>query len=325
VWNGSDLNRDDVFPDSADDTFFNAQYTAAGSASPSGYDRQSAYGLRKGYAGYEWDDTLAMWHVRHRVLDSKSGKWTKRDPLGYVDGMNLTAYAKSSVVRKTDAMGLCVGCGGGAVTLELGDPSQYLPLIPESPEPRHRCQGTLDQALSDPRVSAALSAASAACPSSSLPSISISDCSGESGAFSCNVGGTSQISLCAEAGCPSVNSLVKIIIHELTHYKQYCGSRTGGVGGDDAEGNCTWFNLQNIFGHRTGREIEAYCSEPGTVCPPPNKLMTEVLCRDVSDGSGGDYCECMKHFGYNKEPECRPRPPVVYPPTGSIVDDKADL
>jgi RHS repeat-associated protein len=106
VWLTDDLNRDDVFPsDTADDTFFYAQHVAASGLS-SGYDRQSAYGLRKGYAGYEWDDTLTMWHVRHRMLDSKSGKWTKRDPLGYVDGMSDVEYVDGRAIGSTDATGL---------------------------------------------------------------------------------------------------------------------------------------------------------------------------------------------------------------------------
>ena len=105
VWLTDDLNRDDVFPgDTADDTFFYAQQTAASGLS-SGYDRQSAYGLRKGYAGYEWDDTLTMWQVRHRVLDSKSGKWTKRDPLGYVDGVSDVEYVVSKPLRRQDPTG----------------------------------------------------------------------------------------------------------------------------------------------------------------------------------------------------------------------------
>jgi hypothetical protein len=39
-------------------------------------------GNRKGYAGYEWDEAVSKYHVRHRVLDPHLGRWTRRYPLG---------------------------------------------------------------------------------------------------------------------------------------------------------------------------------------------------------------------------------------------------
>ncbi len=77
---------------------------------------------RKGYAGYEYDpelssDQVSMHHVRHRVYDAASGRWTRRDPLGYVDGMGLTEYTAGQPLTHTDASGLhcdnqtCVAAG----------------------------------------------------------------------------------------------------------------------------------------------------------------------------------------------------------------------
>ena len=52
-------------------------------------DEELGYGVladralrnRKGYAGYEGDSSLsAVWHVRHRVLESRLGRWLRRDP-----------------------------------------------------------------------------------------------------------------------------------------------------------------------------------------------------------------------------------------------------
>jgi len=34
-----------------------------------------------GYAGYLWNDERAQWHVRHRELSPKLGRWLQRDPL----------------------------------------------------------------------------------------------------------------------------------------------------------------------------------------------------------------------------------------------------
>ncbi|MCC7388539.1 MAG: hypothetical protein IT431_07200 [Phycisphaerales bacterium] len=74
---------------------------------------------RKGYAGYEIDPALtgsegweSIYHIRHRVLLSQLGRWTKRDPLGYVDGVNLHHYA-SMPLRATDPLGLAIGDIGG--------------------------------------------------------------------------------------------------------------------------------------------------------------------------------------------------------------------
>jgi len=67
---------------------------------------------RKGYAGYEWDRYVDLHHVRHRVYDPHLGRWTRRDPLGYVDEMSLYEYVGSRAVLFTDGFGLarCWGC-----------------------------------------------------------------------------------------------------------------------------------------------------------------------------------------------------------------------
>jgi len=81
-------------------------------------------GKRFGYAGYELDPALrgpetvivngvpatvltqTMYHVRNRVYDAENGRWTRRDPLGYVDGMGLCEYCRSKL-RFIDPFGLC--------------------------------------------------------------------------------------------------------------------------------------------------------------------------------------------------------------------------
>jgi RHS repeat-associated protein len=65
---------------------------------------------RRGYAGYEYDPVpeaqgRRLYHVRHRVYDADSGRWTRRDPLGYVDGYNVYAYVGSSPLNFTDRCG----------------------------------------------------------------------------------------------------------------------------------------------------------------------------------------------------------------------------
>jgi len=45
-----------------------------------------------GYDGYIFDEEVQHYHVRHRTYLPELGRWTQRDPLGYVDGMSLYGY-----------------------------------------------------------------------------------------------------------------------------------------------------------------------------------------------------------------------------------------
>jgi len=79
-----------------------------------GYGFSRAGGAnRKAYAGYEIDPVLtgangreSVYHVRHRVLLSELGRWNRRDPLGYVDGMSLYEYVESTPMLGLDPFGL---------------------------------------------------------------------------------------------------------------------------------------------------------------------------------------------------------------------------
>ena len=71
----------------------------------------SSVGNRKGYSGYEWDEAVSKYHVRNRILDPALGRWTRRDPLGYVDGMSLYEYVGSDPQIRNDQFGLSRGCG----------------------------------------------------------------------------------------------------------------------------------------------------------------------------------------------------------------------
>jgi RHS repeat-associated protein len=65
---------------------------------------------RRGYAGYEYDPVpepqgRRLYHVRHRVYDADSGRWTRRDPLGYIDGVSLYRYVANSPLQYNDSLG----------------------------------------------------------------------------------------------------------------------------------------------------------------------------------------------------------------------------
>lgn len=64
-------------------------------------------GHRKGYCGYEHDWTNhSVMHVRNRAYFTELGRWTRRDPLGYVDGGNLFGYVQAKAMGSIDPFGL---------------------------------------------------------------------------------------------------------------------------------------------------------------------------------------------------------------------------
>jgi len=62
-------------------------------------------GNRKGYAGYEYHEAVSLYHIRNRVLHPELGRWTRRDPLGYVDGMSVYEYVGSITHKLLDPFG----------------------------------------------------------------------------------------------------------------------------------------------------------------------------------------------------------------------------
>ncbi|MBL1218863.1 MAG: hypothetical protein D8M59_15395 [Planctomycetes bacterium] len=71
----------------------------------SGWNDLTAIGNRKGYAGYEWDGVVSLYHVRNRVLHPVLGRWTRRYPPGY----SVRGYFGKQKVE----CGLCWKEGGG--------------------------------------------------------------------------------------------------------------------------------------------------------------------------------------------------------------------
>jgi len=58
------------------------------------------------FAGYFYDNETGLYHVRHRMYSPILQRWLQRDPAGYVDGMNLYAYARCQPTGATDSSGL---------------------------------------------------------------------------------------------------------------------------------------------------------------------------------------------------------------------------
>jgi len=111
---------------------------------------------RKGYAGYEIDPVLtgsegweSVYHIRNRVYLSQLGRWTRRNPLGYVDGelMNLFNYVGNIALTMRDPTGLPPvpsqgepGCGIEGVIIagsecddDSDDGPKVVPIVPRGP------------------------------------------------------------------------------------------------------------------------------------------------------------------------------------------------
>jgi len=101
----------------------------AATAETLGYGVLSGIDNRHGYAGYEFADellgTAAKYHVRHRFYMADLGQWSRRDPMGYLDGMSLYSYVQGLALIATDPQGLLMCVGGSCL------PVRSTPIRPE--------------------------------------------------------------------------------------------------------------------------------------------------------------------------------------------------
>jgi RHS repeat-associated protein len=96
---------------------------------------------RKGYAGYEhaWELDGTKYHVRHRVLDAELGRWNRRDPLGYVDGMALYGYAHIHPLSGSDPNGTIWWMCGAASNNNPNTPNTTAACPKPKCIPRNHC------------------------------------------------------------------------------------------------------------------------------------------------------------------------------------------
>jgi RHS repeat-associated protein len=111
-------NRADVNHDGAVDYFDYLDFVAITATDG---DDLAGGKTRNLYAGYENDPALevvtsaggglslaayeSIYHVRYRVFSTELGRWTRRDPLGYVDGMGLEEYCAEMPLLYIDVAG----------------------------------------------------------------------------------------------------------------------------------------------------------------------------------------------------------------------------
>jgi len=272
--------------------------------------------VRFGYAGYVRDASVnngsdtttfgernytgamaGLYHVRHRVYDPELGRWTRRDPIGYVDGMGLYQYVSGASISMKDPTGLDPGSGK----------------VPQPPQVVFKnCPAAWS---TDASLQAALDDISLYCGrSSQCPSGITVTCTNKCGKFDAgectiNVGQT-----CDETGNPIANSnRVQFAIHELRNIMQDCQL------GDFGDSSCN---------EKIRREVDAYlyagqCTNspfpaaPGGCCDRAcNSMLASTDCYDkgwFGGRSAQAHAECVLDCA-----KLVPLEPIVLPPKSSI-------
>jgi len=82
-----------------------------------------------GFTGRLHDETSGLIEYRHRWMRPELGRFVQRDPLWYVDGMNLYRYGRSNPASVVDPMGLC---GFTIKCTQIRVPAPGSPKIPGS-------------------------------------------------------------------------------------------------------------------------------------------------------------------------------------------------
>ena len=102
-----DIDFDGTYAANGSDAgLFSESYAANSGKSGKGKVSTDAVANRVGYAAYQWDPTIAAFHVRCRVYKPEIGRWTRRDPLGYLDGLSLYQYVNSRTMAMVDPFGM---------------------------------------------------------------------------------------------------------------------------------------------------------------------------------------------------------------------------
>ena len=128
----------DIRADYDMDSDVDSNDTAAIAAVTMGHNILSTLGNRLGYAGYRLRAELAgtKWYVRYRWLDSATGRWLSRDPLGYVSHPTMYDYCAATPIRHVDFLGLSPSSSGGIQPTSQPPEPPYPPLQPITIDPR---------------------------------------------------------------------------------------------------------------------------------------------------------------------------------------------
>ncbi|RNC81833.1 MAG: hypothetical protein ED559_08630 [Phycisphaera sp.] len=211
----ADLNLDGAY-DSADTTIWTSLY---GTGDAGGRETISlgANSNRIGYAGYVHDSAVpTMTHTRHRVLLTDMGRWTRRDPAGTIDGLNLYQAVVSNPMLMLDAYGLACARPTPNGCIWPGEPHEPGDIYPDidkscgSPDPMQRCMRKGEE---DPEVLRAFARYLLDCKDASGP---VRIVCGVENTYNC---GNNTIELDTD---PPEDFRCSALAHELLHAADNC-------------------------------------------------------------------------------------------------------
>ena len=92
------------------------QLTAQNKAALARYDyapygelmRSAGLPLAVGYTGHRWDPEIGQYFAPFRYYNPQTARWNMRDPVGFVDGLNMYAYVAGSPTNSIDPDGLFI-------------------------------------------------------------------------------------------------------------------------------------------------------------------------------------------------------------------------
>ncbi|MGE0365174.1 MAG: RHS repeat domain-containing protein [Phycisphaerales bacterium] len=304
-------------------------------------------GNRRGYAGYEFDPTFvgnkrSLYHVRHRVYDAGVGRWTRRDPLGYIDGMGLYEYVRTSPLRHTDDSGLRCGIDFGSYNLLNGggqpSPPRCMPGYPGGSDPPRTREPPPSCPPRIPDTNPAEDNPSPNDGTPSIPGLNIIGCSrrtiGQIQNFAPALARWDEVKkLCPECPMPTIvctkNSAPDYCPNDNVYGRTTC----------PADGNCAtyiWLCIngigetlapdaggtlihelehvlhccRNIRGtkciDRICRELPAYERDPfESGCQGGAPQCCETICHSAAEGCG-DYDSCVRTCTQSAAERCNP-------------------
>jgi RHS repeat-associated protein len=87
----------------------------------------SAIGNPWMFTGRQLDEETGLYFYRARYYDTSKGRFLQRDPLEYVDGMNLYEYVRSNPCNRVDPLGLAFCCCDKIRVIKQGDAFKAFP------------------------------------------------------------------------------------------------------------------------------------------------------------------------------------------------------
>jgi RHS repeat-associated protein len=110
----------------------------ARSFSPYGMPRVLAgLPLGTGFTGHHWDSSIQQYYALYRNYSPGTARWNMRDPLGYVDGLNVYAYVQGDPLGFRDLFGLShlVFCSNWELLFILNDKDDAVKVLPAANNP----------------------------------------------------------------------------------------------------------------------------------------------------------------------------------------------